>query len=129
MPGPSIPPFGEVSTDAPLFSQTPPRVAAHTVSGRGDRVPCLCTCFPAIPRALPPGRKRIRSPWNWCARILGWTSPFLNSSSTYFGNIITKRRLSALLRTKRPVSVEIGERFAATFLAHRLEHGLVGLWA
>lgn len=28
---PVIPPFGEVSTDAPLFSQTPPRVAAHTV--------------------------------------------------------------------------------------------------
>lgn len=46
---------------------------------------------------------------------LGLDKPLPEQFITYFGNIITKGDFGTSLRTKRPVSVEIGERFAATF--------------
>lgn len=75
----------------------------------------MCTCFPGDPARLAAGPEADQVTVELVRKDLGLDKPLPEQFITYFGNIITKGDFGTSLRTKRPVSVEIGERFAATF--------------
>ena len=71
--------------------------------------------LPGDPARLAAGPEADQVTVELVRKDLGLDKPLPEQFITYFGNIITKGDFGTSLRTKRPVSVEIGERFAATF--------------
>ena len=71
--------------------------------------------LPGDPARLAAGPEADQVTVELVRKDLGLDSPFLNSSSPISATSFTKGDFGTSLRTKRPVSVEIGERFAATF--------------
>ena len=71
--------------------------------------------LPGDPARLAAGPEADQVTVELVRKDLGLDKPLPEQFITYFGNIITKGDFGTSLRTKRPVSVEIGERFPATF--------------
>ena len=71
--------------------------------------------LPGDPARLAAGPEADQVTVELVRKDLGLDKPLPEQFITYFGNIITTGDFGTSLRTKRPVSVEIGERFAATF--------------
>ena len=83
---------------------------------------------PAARRSGAAGRRAgCRRPrrWRWCARTSASTSR-CRSSSCASSRDVLQGDFGQSLRTKRPVSTEIAERFMPTLLAHDREHGVGG---
>ena len=82
--------------------------------------------LPGDPARLAAGPEADQVTVELVRKDLGLDKPLPEQFITYFGNIITKGDFGTSLRTKRPVSVEM-RNARGDLLAHRLEHGLVGL--
>ena len=67
--------------------------------------------LPGDPARLAAGPEADQVTVELVRKDLGLDKPLPEQFITYFGNIITKGDFGTSLRTKRPVSVEIGERF------------------
>ncbi len=75
---------------------------------------CSSTCCPAIRRGWRPGRMPTPRRWRWCAP----NSPRPAAAGTVRALLRQPRPrdLGTSIRTRRPVSTEIGERFLPTLL-------------
>lgn len=71
--------------------------------------------LPGDPARLAAGPEADNATVELVRKDLGLDKPLPKQFVTYFGNIITKGDFGISLRTKRPVRVEIGERFWPTF--------------
>ncbi len=71
--------------------------------------------LPGDPARLAAGPEADQVTVELVRKDLGLDKPLHEQFIRYFGNILTKGDFGVSLRTKRPVSEEIGERFGATF--------------
>lgn len=71
--------------------------------------------LPGDPARLAAGPEADEATVELVRHDLGLDKSLPEQFINYFGNIVTKGDFGTSLRTKRPVSVEIGERFAPTF--------------
>jgi glutathione transport system permease protein len=71
--------------------------------------------LPGDPARLAAGPEADAATVELIRKDLGLDKPLHVQFVTYFGNILTRGDFGTSLRSKRPVSVEIGDRFAATF--------------
>ena len=71
--------------------------------------------LPGDPARLAAGPEADQVTVELVRKDLGLDKPLHEQFVRYFGNILTKGDFGVSLRTKRPVSEEIGERFGATF--------------
>ena len=71
--------------------------------------------LPGDPARLAAGPEADETVVELVRKDLGLDKPLHEQFITYFGNIVTKGDFGKSLRSKRPVSTEISERFAATF--------------
>lgn len=83
--------------------------------------------LPGDPARLAAGPEADQVTVELVRKDLGLDKPLPEQFITYFGNIITKGDFGTSLRTKRPRQCGNRGAFRGDLLAHRLEHGLVGL--
>lgn len=71
--------------------------------------------LPGDPARLAAGPEADETVVELIRKDLGLDKPLPEQFATYFGKIVTRGDFGTSLRSKRPVSTEIGDRFAATF--------------